>query len=287
VGNFVLEAADTRGQEFSMRKNLRFGWVSCGAIQSCILARKGFTGQVRVIEGEMGVNEVLYGNKMDLERLLDFRGWRILNTRHKYVCGGAAEQAHAGCTLAIVTENNLKPEDIAAVTIYVRPSADLLRPALPFNYPRNAETADHSAIYTTAIAITERALGPFSYEPQKFSDPVVLDLIEKITAKPDPAMGEITKGFYTSSGFQGKSEIVTKDGRRFQKHIVNPHGFGDDPLTDKELEDKFSEMALKYMDKGQVQKIFDTIWNADKLDDVNNLMRLMVFKSSASAKRGG
>ncbi|MFC2002186.1 hypothetical protein ACFLUZ_06805, partial [Chloroflexota bacterium] len=65
----------------------------------------------------------------------------------------------------------------------------------------------------------------------------------------------------------------------FQKHIVTPHGSGDDPQTDGELEDKFRGMATKYMGKDQIQKIFDAVWNVDKLDAMSKLAALMVFQS--------
>ena len=138
-------------------------------------------------------------------------------------------------------------------------------------YPRNAESADHSAFYANAIAIKERAFGPQSFKPEKFTDPVVLDLIERITVEPDPSMPVY--------GYQGMSEITTKDGRWFQKRVDTPHGLGDDPLTDGELEDKFREMAAKYMGEKQIQKVFDTVWNVESLDDMSNLMRLIVFQS--------
>ncbi len=43
-----------------------------------------------------------------------------------------------------------------------------------------------------AIAIKERVVGPESVEPTKFNNPVVLDLIEKITVEADPTMPEYT-----------------------------------------------------------------------------------------------
>jgi predicted regulator of amino acid metabolism with ACT domain len=50
------------------------------------------------------------------------------------------------------------------------------------------------------------------------------------------------------------------------------------PLTDAELEDKFSEMAVKHMSNGHIQKIFETIWSLEKLDDIAMLTGLMVVK---------
>ena len=172
--------------------------------------------------------------------------------------------------MAIVKEQDLKPEDIAAVRIKtgLREWRRTTTPAK--KYPRNSENADHSAFYGNAIAIKERAFGPDQVvPPEKFTDPVVLELIEKITVEPDSSFPEFSRG--------GISEITTRDGRQFQKRIELPHGFGDDPLTDNELEDKFREMAIKFMGEEQIQQIFDTVWNVESLTDMGKLTRLMVF----------
>ncbi len=269
-GNMVLHIQDTPGEEKTMRKNIRFGWGACAAILSCMLAKRGFTGPVRVVEGERGLNEVLFEGKMDLERMTDFRGWRILDTRFKYFATQLSLQAEVGATVAVAKENDLKPEDIAAVHIKLR-SKGLSRPTVPILYPRNAETADHSAFYLTAVAIKNRSCGVESADPKNFTDPVVLDLIEKITVEDDPTMQGVAP--------QGSAEIVTKDGRRFYKLVALPHGFADDRLTDREIEDKFRGIATKHMSEAQIQRVFDIVWNVDKLDDLGKLTGAMVFKA--------
>ncbi|MFC2009217.1 hypothetical protein ACFLUT_04100, partial [Chloroflexota bacterium] len=76
---------------------------------------------------------------------------------------------------------------------------------------------------------------------------------------------------------QGTSEITTTDGRKFQKVVAVPHGLGDDPLTDAELEDKFVEMAREYFGEEHIREMFDTIWNVERLDDISKLTRLMIL----------
>ncbi|MFC1961471.1 MmgE/PrpD family protein [Chloroflexota bacterium] len=264
-----LGILDAHREENMMAKNLRFGLVAYDAILACILAKKGFTGPVRVVEGDSGFSQVLLQGKMDMERLVDFSGWRILKTRHKYLCANATTIGHVLATLAIVIEHDLKPEDIAAVRI--KTTAREARHTTTFakKYPRNGESADHSAFYANAIVIKERAFGPEAFEPEKFTDQVVLDLIERITVEADPSLPEF--------GYQGISEITTKDGRWFQKRIDTPRGWGNDPLTDKELEEKFRAMAIKYMGEKQIKEIFDTTWNLERLSDMNDLAKLMVF----------
>jgi 2-methylcitrate dehydratase len=264
-----LGILDTHREENTMTKNLRFGFVAYNAILSCFLAKRGFTGPVRIVEGESGYRQVILQGDMDLERMTDFSGWRILKTRHKCLCINVTTIGHVLATLEIVKEHDLKPEDIATVRIKTC-FRDYLHTTTPAKkYPRNAESADHSAFYANAIAIKEKTFGPESFKPEKFNDPVILDLIEKITVEPDSSMPVYS--------YRGISEIITKDGCRYSKSMDLPHGLGDDPLTDGELEDKFKEMALKYMSREKIQKIVDMVWNVDGIDDIGELTKQMVM----------
>ena len=266
---FPLGILDTHREELSMAKNLRFGSICYDAILACTLAKQGFTGPIRVVEGEGGVKQVIYQNEMDLDSMTDFSGWRIIKTRHKSLPANYVTQGHVALTIAIVKENDLKPEDIKTVRITVGARELEHTTYVAKKYPRNAESADHSAYYTNAIAIKERDLGPDQYLPEKFTDAVVLDLIEKITVVSDPKLPKST--------YAVTSEITIKDGRHFKKQAAIPKGHYDDPMTDADIEAKVRKMAAKYMPEKQIKQIIDTVWNLEKVDDVTDLIKLMVF----------
>ena len=109
-----LGILDADKEENTMCRNTRFGFVSREAILSCQLAKKGFTGPVRIVEGDSGFREVILRGDMNLKRLTDFNGWQIFKTRFKYIPANTGTQAHILATLAIVKENDLKPEEIAS-----------------------------------------------------------------------------------------------------------------------------------------------------------------------------
>ena len=265
-----LGILDADREELTMLKNLRFGFGGSHAILACMLAKRGFTGPIRIVEGDSGLRDVVLKGDMDLERLTDFSGWRILNTRHKCLSANGSSLGYLLATLSLVKEHQLRSEEIATVRIKASLREYNHTTTPPKKYPRNAENADHSAFYMTAIAIKDRTIGPEQITPEKFVDPVVQDLIERITVEPDPTM--------PSKGFQGSSEITTRDGRRFFMRVDTPHGLGDDPLSDRELEDKFRKMASKYMGEPKIQRIINTVWNLDRLDDTGRLASMMVFE---------
>jgi 2-methylcitrate dehydratase len=210
---------------------------------------------------------VISRGELDLDRLTDFSGWRILNTRFKTLALNGTTHAHVMATLRIVTEHDLRPDDIAAVRLRVPVREARHTTAPPKKYPRNAESADHSAHYANAVAIRDRAVLAESVRPELFVDPVVLGLIERITVEPDPSL----------TYYQGASEIVTRDERRFTQQVDTPHGFGDDPLTDAEIEAKVRELASGHMPAQQIDDLIATCWRLEELDDLEELTRLLVY----------
>jgi 2-methylcitrate dehydratase len=261
---------DCDREENTMAKNLRFGWVAHDAIIACLLAREGFTGPVRVIESETGIANVIGGGEMDLEHLIDFSGWKIRDVKFKGMPANFTSHGHVMATLAIVKEQDLRPEDIEAVHITASVHEAHHTTTLAKKYPRNAESADHSAFYANALAIKERAFGPDSIDPRKFTNPVVLDLIERITVTGDKAMGR----------YYGASEILTKDGRRFQKRVDEIPGMPESPMSDRQLEQKFTEMAAKHLSDAHIRRLLDLCWNLEQVTDVGELIKLMVFPAA-------
>lgn len=272
----LLGILDADREEFGMSKNLRFSIGSYLSILACLLAKKGFSGFKRIIEGEKGFNQVLANGQMDLNKLVDFSGWRILRTSFKTICEDYYTHCNILSTLEIVKEHDLKPEDIAIIRIKTNPRDIRHLTAVPWKkYPRNTENATHSIFFGNAIAVKERAVGPEQFTPEKFKDPVILDLIEKIIVERDPDIpesGELARG--------GSSEITTLDNRHFKKSFSLPHGHFTNPLSDEELEYKFKNAATPYMHSNNIKKLIEVIWNLERLEKICDLTKLLVWNDN-------
>ena len=264
-----LNLLDANDEEFVMSKNLRFGWVAYNAILACKLAQKGFTGPRRVVEGEYGFNHTVMLNKMTPSKLYEFDRWHILETSFKPLCTNFTTQAHIQATISLVKAHDLKPEDIEKVQILACRREVEHTTYGAKKYPRNGESADHSAFYGNALAIVERDFGPDSFKPEKFTDPVVLSLIERIEVVVDPDEPHLS--------LAGTSIITTKDGSVYKNKIDVPKGFVDDPLSDDELIAKFRGMAEKRMPSAQVDALLEKIWSCDELANVQELTELFAF----------
>ncbi len=261
---------DANDEEFVMAKNLRFGHVACDAILSCRLAQKGFTGPLRSFEGEFGYDQIINGgpgNPAALTRSID--EYLILETSFKPLCVNYTTQAGVQSTISLCRNHDIHPEEIESIkiTCCAREAAHTTFKAK--KYPRNGESADHSLYYANAVAAIERDFGPRSFAAEKFRDPKILDMIERVSFE----VNEDWPGFSDSGG----CTIVLKDGRKFEKTTLVPYGHHTNPMSDADLEAKFSEMALTYMPKEQVDSLIEMIWQIDEVEDVSNLSALMVF----------
>ncbi len=189
--NFPLPILDGDHEEYHNAKNLRFSSISYDSILSCILAQNGFTGPINVVEGFRGIDEAVMDGDMNYDSMVRFDGWKMRDVAHKLLCVNHSSQGHVLATLSIVREHT---EPVESPSQW-RSNVDV---------PRNEETANHSTHYATAHAIKYRSMGPESHDPERFDDPVILDLYDKISVEPHPDLPEHSR--------VGVSEITTTDG---------------------------------------------------------------------------
>ena len=268
----VLGILDADAEEYTMTKNLRFASMAHAGILSALMAQKGFTGPARVIEGQHGFIELVLKGEYDIAKLTNSkRRFTVLGSSFKSVVADYSTHGHVTATLTLVRENHIRPEDIAQVRVKTstrcaRHTGDPVK-----KYPKNREAADHSSYYLTAIAIIDRRLTPDQFSPKKYSDPRVHKLIEKVVFEGDKAIDEM---FFCA----GSSEIIMKDGRTYRCVVKYPKGHPQNPMTDEEIVDKFRNMATRYMSERQINRIVQTVFDLDRLKDIQTLNKLMTFR---------
>jgi 2-methylcitrate dehydratase len=266
----VLGILDTPAEEYTMTKNIRFPMMSYAGILAALLAQKGFTGPTTIVEGHDGFIEVIMNGEYDLSKLINIKEkFAIRESCIKSIIADFSSHGHLTATLTLVKEHNISPEDVAEVRITTSKRCAEHTGDPVKKYPKNKETADHSSYYLTAIAIIDRQIGPDQFTPEKFQDPKVQELIDKVILKGDPDLDKARPA--------GISEILTKQGKRYRCRVDFPRGHARNPMTDEEIVEKFKSMASKYMGDVQMKQVIDTVFGLDKLDDVSKLTRLMVF----------
>jgi 2-methylcitrate dehydratase PrpD len=73
---------------------------------------------------------------------------------------------------------------------------------------------------------------------------------------------------------------ITSQGRVFITEVTAAKGTVANPMTDSELEEKFSQNAsYSVLRTAQAKKIIDTCYELDKIDDMAELIELTAIKA--------
>jgi len=266
----VFGILDTPAEEYTMTKNIRFPTMSYASILAALLSQKGFTGPASMIEGHDGFIEVVMDGAYDIGKLLAFKGkFSIRDTCIKSIIADFSSHGHLTATLNLVRDHDIKPEDISQIRITTSQRCAEHTGDPVKKYPKNKETADHSSYYLTAIAVIDREIGPDQFTPEKYRDPRVLELIDKVTLTGDPSLDKARPA--------GISEIITKDGQKYRLRVDHPRGHARNPMTDEEIIDKFKSMVSAHMEENHMKQTIEAVFELENMDDIGKLTELMCF----------
>ncbi len=256
--------------KLTMMKNTVDPMATQSGVMAALLAEKGYTGPEHVIDGKEGLVKV-FGPEWKLDILTDGLGasWRIERCGMKAFPTEALTHTPISAVLDIVIGNDLRPERIAKVHIRsLARAADIL--ADPSKYdPKTKETADHSLPYVIAAAIADRQVTPAQFEPEKIMDPRIREQLRKIEIVADP---EIEKVFPKLQ--RVIVTVKTTDGREFTKQLDYPKGDPRNPLTDREIEEKFDALAAPVLSDERRRRVKEAVWKLEKLSTITDLMDL-------------
>jgi 2-methylcitrate dehydratase len=254
--------------KLTMMKNTVDPMATQSGVWAALLAQKGYVGPEAIFEGREGLFAEV-GCEWGPKKLVDGLGtdFRITQCSMKPFPTEALTHSPITATLNIVQEYDLRPEQIEAVIVTtIARAADIL--ADPSKYEINSkETADHSLPYCLAAAVVDREVTPRQFVPEKLADPRILAMVSKVKAQ---AGGEYERLFPAMQPCQ--VEIRTVSGQRFTCRVDYPKGDPRDPLTDRQLKEKFSALADGTLSGERQEEVFDIVHELELVEDIGALM---------------
>ena len=257
---FLRDAADS--------KQLHTAKAASDGLLAAYLARDGFTGAERILEGERGMAAGM-SSDADPDRLVEALGesWAVLETSFKYHASCRHTHPAADALLRGMREHGLAADDIARVRARVHQAAiDVLGPVTD---PRTIHQSKFSMGFVLAVIaqngsagindFTEEALG--NAELRRFSDKVEMVL--------DP---EVDAAY--PRRWIGLVEIETKGGDRFTPRVDVPKGDPGNTLGREELEEKARSLAAYGggASGSEMDRIVARIWGLEEETDVRDLL---------------
>ena len=251
------------------------GFSAKGATLAAMMAEKGITGIDALFEGQYGFFNTYFGGRYDREALLNGLGTEFLGggTLYKRWPSVGTAHSHMKATIDIVAEYNLSPEDIAEIRLSVGDYHELMcTPMEVRRAPATLVDAKFSLPFLVAVAAVRRGMSVADFTEAGLRDPRVLATAAKVTLLPDSTLD------WKLELPPGKVEIVTLDGRRHERVGLRVPGNADNPMTWRQVAEKFTECASVAMiapSRESIARALELGQGLEALDDAAALIRVL------------
>jgi 2-methylcitrate dehydratase PrpD len=242
----------------SMSKPLHAGRAAEAGITAALAAREGVTGSLDVMQGFGAA----MGDSPDWEKAFATLGreWNITRMTFKnHACCGHTFAAIDGA-LALKEKMKVAAADIERLRVGTyRAGVEVAH----YENPRTPAEGRFSLKYVVATALTHGSVRLAAFERERLADPETQSLMQRISVALDP---ELDASFPKQRA--ARVAIEARGGRR--EELVQPTRKGDPdlPLTDREVEDKYLELAGPVLGEAKAKDLLQRLWKLEALPEV-------------------
>jgi 2-methylcitrate dehydratase PrpD len=271
MGIAASASAGIRVNFGTMTKPLHVGRASQNGITAALLARDGFEANTDALDGPWGYFQVL-GGGFDTEKIIGCFGnpHTIVDpgvSIKPYPCGVLTHPS-MDAMLSLMSEHDVKPDDIDQAVLYA--GSNILNPIRYSVAHDELEAKFCMPFLLTAIAISRKA-GVREFTPDFVDASQTRMLMNRIRTEFDPAIE--AQGW---DKIRSRLEVTLKDGRKLVKEADERYRGGpDNPLSDEALQGKFTDCTEDFLTSEAREKIFETIADVDKLEDISTLIAML------------
>jgi 2-methylcitrate dehydratase len=290
VANVALR--QTRVGDLSMWKACAFSNATRNGVFAALLAREGMSGPSPIFEGEKGFMRLVSG---PLE-LGAFAGeqpakraaasFKILDTYIKHY--PVEYHAQTAVEAALVVRKELLDAEGSKALSSMREieigSYDVAIEIIgrdPEKWrPRTRETADHSFPYCVAVALLDGGVTLRSFGERRLGDPALQALMQKIRVVEQPEFRD-----WYPQGMPTRMTVRTAAGKEYVKQVDFPLGHPRNPMSDREVEEKFRDLARGRLDRKAAGRVIEFVWTLDRVKDIGALMPLLRVATERASSR--
>ena len=257
----------TRAGALAMWKGCATAAAAKAGLFAAQLAKEGMTGPTAAFEGHHGLCEQVTG-PFEIGALGGGGSFAIERTNLKFFA--AEYHAQAPIATALALRQNVSVEEIEAidVQIYAMAYSEIGSERAKWD-PRTRETADHSLPYMLAVALQDGRITPSSFEPQRYLDPALRPLMNRIRVAENP---EFTHRFPRE--LVSEISVVTRTGRHLTERAEYPKGHVRNPMTDADVDAKFRDLSAGVLGPTKGDRALHALWRLEGEGRVGAVMDL-------------
>lgn len=245
-------------------------WSAELGVSSALLAKMGFTGMQNILDGDRGFWVMAGSDCCNFEKMTSELGMRyeILKTSFKPYPACRWIHPSIDALLILLHKTNIALKDIEEIIV----KTFTVICTAPYNNPRPITLIDaqFSIPYTLAVAATGIKPGPKWFDPEIMNNPNILNLSQKIKLVGDP---QVDREFPRK--MMSKIELTLRDGEKVKQVVEVPKGEPENPLTYKDLLEKFREFASIFLKYDQIKEVINHVNRLEKLSNIADLTKLL------------
>jgi 2-methylcitrate dehydratase PrpD len=242
----------------AMSKALHAGHAAEVGVRAGMGAAHGVTGVPDILEGEVGFGAALAQNP-NWAIAVDGLGERYnvmqITQKNHGCCGHTFAAIDAALALR---DAGLRADDIDSVHVATYKAA--LNVACIAN-PTSAFEAKFSLPYVISHALRNGSVRLNAFVPQAMDDAQTRALMRRVTVVED---AELTAGFPSMRA--ARVAITTRDGKKHEHFSPYRKGDPEAPLSDKDLNDKFDELAGPVLGAARTAQLREAVWKLETLN---------------------
>jgi 2-methylcitrate dehydratase len=256
----ALPAIVRRGG-ISAAKSIANALVAEAGVEAALMAEHGVTGPLAILDSDDGLARV-FPNPQPLP----VPGAAILRANVKaYPCLATGQ-----CAVAAALALREAVPDVAAIeridvimadyAFIRRQQADPGRAR-----PQSREAADHSFPFLVAVALLDGTLGPAQFDDERWRDPAVTALMDRVSMRTDAALNARAPGSYPCV-----LRATLRDGGERSAEVLYPPGHAHGGLTEAAVVEKFHAVAAA-LDRSRRDRIIAAVGDFHRADDTDAL----------------
>jgi 2-methylcitrate dehydratase len=280
----IEQAVNIAGVSSASLRQSRVGelshWKACTVahaarrgVFAALLARDGMSGPAPIFEGELGFEKLVTAQPLALA-IEDWRDAIILRTSVKFWPAEYHAQSAIAAALKLRAQIG-EAAQIESVLVQSHDAAVDIIGGRPEQWrPTSRETADHSLPYIVAAALADGEISARQFAPERFHDPVLLALVQRVKVERHP---ELSARYPGSVG--NIVSVRLRDGRALTERVDHPPGHAEAPLSNREIEEKFRTLAEPRLGAQRADALLDGVWNLEKTSSMRDFMPLTLLQS--------
>ncbi|PYS37046.1 MAG: 2-methylcitrate dehydratase [Acidobacteria bacterium] len=239
----------------SMTKSFHPGRAAQNGLTAALLASKNFTSSEQSLEAKYGWTNVVSTahNYDDITKNLGESFEISKNTYKPFACGVVMHPTIDGC-IQLRTENKLTADEIDHVELRVHP---LVIQLTSKKSPQTGLEGKFSIYHAASVALVEGGGGIDQFSDRAVRDRTIAALRDRVSTVVDSSLHED----------QVRITLTTKTGRRLEKFVEHAVGSLDHPMSDKDLEAKFTGLTTGILSTDRQRKLMDLCWTVDRLPE--------------------